>query len=73
MTILFELEPERKSPPKCCRECKYLDGETSDWDGQFYWYCERNVWFPYKKRTCKKQVLKKQEPYVPVSSRPPSK
>ncbi len=41
--------------PKCCRNCLHYDWDTPD-DGFTIWrYCSLGIWFPTKKKTCKKQ------------------
>jgi hypothetical protein len=41
--------------PACCRKCHNLDSEYSELSEMSFWYCEKNVWWPHKKQTCKKQ------------------
>jgi hypothetical protein len=41
--------------PKCCKECLNLDYEWSEWSHTTFYYCLKNVWWPTKKQTCKKQ------------------
>lgn len=45
----------RKDIPDCCRECKNFDSEYSEGYLMGYW-CNLNIYFPYKKQSCKKQV-----------------
>lgn len=45
--------------PLCCLKCIYFGSDYSEWHNETYYYCELNVFFPTKKRTCKKQLLKK--------------
>lgn len=41
--------------PDCCKECKRFDSEYSDISMRYFYCCEKNVFFPTKKQTCKKQ------------------
>ncbi len=34
--------------------CKQLNSEIEDYKPEIY-YCMKNIWFPAKKQTCKKQ------------------
>lgn len=47
-------------PPDCCLRCKMLGGETPDYGCQwdYIYYCLANVYFPTKKKTCKRMKLK---------------
>jgi hypothetical protein len=42
--------------PICCRNCKLLDSDYSEWSDMTFWFCVKNLWFPTKKQTCKKQI-----------------
>ena len=44
-----------ESIPKCCRNCHNLDWDVDYFDTTYH-YCKKNVWFPTKKQTCKKQI-----------------
>lgn len=42
--------------PKCCLECGNLDVELGDYGSQLTpYYCEKNIFFPTKKGTCRGQ------------------
>ena len=56
LVLAYEEFPKRRKIPKCCRECRYLGGETSDWDGAWVTYCDLGIWLPIRKGTCKRQV-----------------
>lgn len=40
--------------PECCKSCRWLDRDYNEFMGQTYYYCEKNIWLPVKKRTCKR-------------------
>ncbi len=44
--------------PDCCLMCKHYMREMSDLDGRIDYWCELSIWFPVKKQSCKKQVMK---------------
>jgi len=39
--------------PTCCQTCRFQGSEWNEWSDTTEWYCERNVFFPVKKKTCK--------------------
>ncbi len=39
--------------PVCCQDCQNAEWDYSEWYNQIYWYCSKNIWWPYKKQTCK--------------------
>jgi len=41
-------------PPAVCRSCKYLDSDYDEYRDVTGWFCNKNVWWPTKKGTCKK-------------------
>jgi hypothetical protein len=43
--------------PACCLNCHHYEYEWSEWGHETYRYCVKNIWFPTKKGTCKKQEL----------------
>ena len=54
MLDIFETAREA-STPKCCRNCQNFDCDVDYFDTTYH-YCKKNVWFPTKKQTCKKQM-----------------
>ena len=48
--------------PLCCKNCLHFGNDWDEWSGRTYYYCERNVWFPTRKGTCKKQDELKKRP-----------
>lgn len=46
--------------PICCKQCEYLDWEYDEFKDKTYYYCILNIWFPTKKKTCKKQAKRAQ-------------
>lgn len=43
-----------KDVPDCCRKCRHFDSEFSEGWLMGYW-CNLNIYFPYKKQSCKRQ------------------
>lgn len=43
--------------PDCCKDCQNFDSTYSEMSDINYYYCVLNIWWPYKKQTCKKQRL----------------
>lgn len=44
--------------PECCFNCYELDVETGDYGEQITpYYCKRNIRFPTRKGTCKRQRI----------------
>lgn len=46
--------------PACCQNCHNLDGDYNEWSDVHAWYCLKNIWWPDKKQTCKKQDPRKE-------------
>lgn len=42
--------------PACCHDCNNLDAECCEHSDKPFWYCEINVLWPVKRKTCKKQL-----------------
>ena len=40
--------------PKICRSCRHFDSDYDEYMGISSWFCNKNVWWPTKKGTCKK-------------------
>jgi hypothetical protein len=47
--------------PACCQNCQNYDWDYNEWSDSYGYYCLKNVWWPLKKQTCKKQVPYKDE------------
>ena len=47
--------------PICCKECRLLDDEYSEWHNRSFYYCILNIMLPFKKQSCKKQKLRAEE------------
>lgn len=43
------------SLPDCCKNCLFFESEFSDWTYSMHYWCELNIWFPTRKKSCKKQ------------------
>lgn len=41
--------------PTCCRNCCHLESDSRDEYSPTFFYCEKNLFMPTKKQTCKKQ------------------
>lgn len=41
--------------PQCCLDCQHKDSEWDEYKYETLYFCDLNVFFPTKKRTCKKQ------------------
>jgi hypothetical protein len=44
-----------KDVPTCCRECMNFEADYDEGYLNGYW-CKLNIFFPYKKQCCKKQI-----------------
>lgn len=42
--------------PVCCQNCTRLESDYSEFSDQWWWYCIKNLWWPVRTQTCKKQV-----------------
>lgn len=42
--------------PKCCKTCIHWGWDVSEFTGQTYFFCEMNVRFPVRKKTCGRRV-----------------
>ena len=54
--------------PECCKGCKFLDSDSQEYCAPVY-YCEKNIWLPVKKQTCKKAQYYKSTNYKTASQR----
>lgn len=41
--------------PSCCSGCLFLDWEWSEYTDITFYYCIKNIWWPWRKQTCKKR------------------
>lgn len=48
-----------KQYPDCCGDCHHLDSDYSEYQDKTFYFCRKNVFFPTKKQTCKKQKITK--------------
>jgi len=39
--------------PTCCQTCRFHGSEWNEWSDTIAWFCDRHVFFPTKKKTCK--------------------
>jgi len=47
--------------PDCCLECKHYWSELDETLGRIFYGCNLNIYFPTKKQSCKKQVIKEKK------------
>ena len=47
-SLIFE------SLPRCCQTCGYLDMDWNEFTDITAWYCELCIWWPWRKKTCKR-------------------
>lgn len=50
----------RGSLPLGCRACKHGNNDYDEYRDIWYGYCSLNVFLPWKKGRCKRQVLSRQ-------------
>lgn len=53
--VIEEMLKNRPKIPQCCRACIHFESEWDEWRDKTYYFCNLNIWFPTKKKTCKKQ------------------
>ena len=41
--------------PECCKTCVFLEDMYMEYMDTTAWYCVLNVWWPTKKKKCKKR------------------
>ena len=41
--------------PKCCWNCQHFEDEFVEWYQETWYWCNKNVFFPVRKGTCKKR------------------
>ena len=43
--------------PACCKVCYWFNYDWNEWTDTTAYYCELNLLFPTKKKTCKRQKI----------------